>query len=59
MQWYMSQGRTLKEIANSVLLSMLDNVPNSVHGKTISILIDCWKYGKDLQLLREEERPFQ
>lgn len=58
MQWYMSQGYTLDELMFPAFLSIFDDVPNIVQGKTMSILIDCWKYGKDLQRLREEERPF-
>lgn len=58
MQWYMAQGSTVDEISGPVILSVIDLVPNVVYGKTLSLLIDCWKYGKELQRLREEERPF-
>lgn len=59
MQWYMSQGYALNEVLNLAFSSIIDVVPNIVQGKTMSLLIGCWKYGPEIQRLREEERPFK
>lgn len=59
IQWYLSQGYVFDEVVNLAFLSIIDDVPNSVYGKTLSLLIDCWKYGQELVRMREEERPFK
>lgn len=44
-QWHLAQGYVFNEVINLAFSSIIDDVPNSVYGKTLSFLIDCWKYG--------------
>jgi hypothetical protein len=59
VQWHMAQGNSFNQAMNKVALSaMSDDVPVSLYGRAISVLIDCWKYGPEIQRQREAERSF-